>query len=149
MPPEPSFKDEIVQHRSAAAAPHYRFVQFLIVLCGVLLGLTTGNPGSSAICPEAKWFELVALIAFTVSMVGGSIALYGEKNVHERIWKKMQRILAEHDGDEEKAKRAFASIKERYQSSPWYHRVAFHIQWPLAVAGVILLLAAKILSRLN
>lgn len=136
------FREAIKKHRAAVIEPHYKFVQFLTLLCAGMLGLSaplqSGPTGSNQI---PAILSLSAMLGLCVSVIAGTIALYGDKNGYDRLWKGMKRLLDKHGGNEILAKEELDT--KQWSQPPAIHRCAFHIQWPSALVAVLLLLSSK------
>ncbi|MHB8524408.1 MAG: hypothetical protein ACYDH9_27115, partial [Limisphaerales bacterium] len=73
-----TYQQEINKNRAAAIVPHYAFVQFLVVVCGGMLGLSA--PLQTTPTDPSRLPELLSLLAMTslaISVICGVVALYG------------------------------------------------------------------------
>lgn len=137
------FQEEIDRLRGEARGRHYAFVQFLTVVCGVMLGLSVRLQNEAPPNQLRESLSLFSLVGLTLSTIAGAIALYGDKNAYDHRWKWMVRLRKKHGNNEIQLKEEFDT--RPLLQPPAIHRRAFHIQWLSALAGVLLLLSAKAL----
>jgi len=140
---EKSQYDEFVLKRlSASEVPHYKFVQFLTVLCAGMLGLSA--PQESISIDGDVFHALLrqySLVLLAVSVALGVVALYGETAVHQSHAAWLQSLPRKH-------KDSYSLAAEEAKSRkgirpPAIHRYSFVALCTVAPIAVGLLVASK------
>lgn len=140
---ESKYRSTYETHLSAAVAPHYKFVHFLVGLCGVCLSLLVKPDSYLHQSPAVVWQWLLSLCSLAVSIATGVVAARGEIAAHDHRRKQMREAWIESGSIETRASQILAS-KQALTKPPEMYRRAFRAQCISACCGLFLLLSSQI-----
>lgn len=134
---------EVDRHLLEARAPHYKFVQFLTVLCAGMLALSVqqGNNYDWLNPCLGLLLSLLPLLLLALSVVAGAVALRGETELHLDRVREIEQAVEKHNGNEILIRKAIR--RDSVLQPPRIYRTAYPIQCTLSVLAVLLLILSK------